>query len=472
MADTDTYDLIVIGSGPGGYVAAIRAAQLGMRVACVEKDNTLGGTCLNVGCIPSKALLDSSHHFREVRHSLGRHGIKIDANSVQLDLPAMMARKDNVVGANTRGIATLFKKNKVDHVVGLGRIASPTSVEVSGKDGTKRMLGTKRVLIATGSAPIALKTIPFDGTRIISSDQAIALPEVPKRLVVIGAGAIGLELGSVWNRLGSEVLVLEFMDRIVPLMDREMTTALHRSLEKQGMKFRLKTGAQSAKVEGNRVKLDWAAADGSEKGTEECDRVLVAIGRRPFTEGLGAKELGVQFDPRGFITVDPHYETSVPGVFAIGDVIGGAMLAHKAEEEGVAAVEIMAGHAGHVNYLAVPNIVYTHPELASVGMTEEEAREKVGEIKVGKFPFTANGRARAMDDVEGSVKVIGDAKTDRLLGVHILGARASDMIAEAAVMIEMAASVEDLARSVHAHPTLPEAVKEAALAADNRPIHI
>src|SRR5688572_25858010 len=457
------FDLIVIGAGPGGYVAAIRAAQLGMRVACVEKDSSLGGTCLNVGCIPSKALLDSSELYYQAKKHFAGHGIK--TGELQLDLKPMMSRKDSVVTGLTRGVAGLFKKNKIESVTGLARLTSPSSVEVNG-----RTLTGKRILIATGSAPIELKSIPFDGKNVISSTEALALSEVPRKMIVVGAGAIGLELGSVWSRLGSEVVVVEFLDRIAPLMDREMTTQLQRSLERQGMKFRLNTSAEAVKPAGNRMQVTLASGDKRE--TDECDKVLVSIGRRPFTEKLGLAEIGVQIDKRGFVQVNAHFETNVPGIYAIGDVIGGAMLAHKAEEEGVAAIERMAGQGGHVNYLAVPNVIYTHPELASVGLSEDEAKAKVLEIKVGKFPFLANGRAKAMDSTEGLVKVIGDAKTDRLLGMHILGARASDIIAEGAVAVEFAASVEDVARSVHAHPTLPEAIKEAALAVDKRPIHI
>jgi len=464
---SENFDLIVIGAGPGGYVAAIRAAQLGMRVACVEKDDSLGGTCLNVGCIPSKALLDSSELYAQAKTHFSHHGIK--TNGVSLDLTAMMARKDGVVSHLTRGVAGLFKKNKIQHVVGTGRISGVGAVEVTDDKGGKQTITAPKILIATGSAPVELKALPFDGKHIVSSTEAIAFTEVPKKLLVIGAGAIGLELGSVWNRLGSEVVVIEFMDRILPLMDKEMTTALQRSLEKQGLKFRLKTGAQGAVVKGNQVELTWKS--GEETQVETADKVLVAIGRRPFTESLGLREIGVAMDQRGFVTVNGHFETNVPGIYAIGDVIGGAMLAHKAEEEGVACAEMIAGKAGHVNYLAVPNVVYTFPELASVGMTEDEAKQKVGEVRVGKFPFTANGRARAMDATEGLVKIVGDAKTDRLLGMHILGARASDMIAEGAVAIEFASSCEDIARSVHAHPTLPEAVKEAALAVEKRAIH-
>jgi dihydrolipoamide dehydrogenase len=461
------FDLIVIGAGPGGYVAAIRAAQLGMRVACVEKDDSLGGTCLNVGCIPSKALLDSSELYDQAKTHFPHHGIK--ATGVSLDLTAMMARKDGVVTHLTRGVAGLFKKNKIQSVTGTGRVAGAGSVEVTADDGGKQTLKADRILIATGSAPIELKSLPFDGKHIVSSTEAIAFTEVPKKLLVVGAGAIGLELGSVWSRLGSEVVVIEFLDRILPLMDAEMTRALQRSLEKQGLTFRLNTAAQGAKIENGRVKLTWKSGENTE--VEECDKVLVAIGRRPFTESLGLREAGVAMDARGFVTVNGHFETNVPGIYAIGDVIAGPMLAHKAEEEGVACAEFMAGKAGHVNYLAVPNVVYTFPELASVGLTEEEAKTKHGDIRVGKFPFTANGRARAMDATEGMVKIVGDAKTDRLLGMHILGARASDIIAEGAVAIEFASSCEDIARSVHAHPTLPEAIKEAALAVEKRAIH-
>lgn len=461
-----SFDLIVIGAGPGGYVAAIRAAQLGMRVACVEKDAALGGTCLNVGCIPSKALLDSSELFHEAKNGFAHHGIQ--ASGIGIDIPAMMSRKDGVVQTLTRGVAGLFRKNRVEHLRGTARLTGPGSVEIK-NDGGTTTLTAKNILIATGSAPIALPAMPFDGKYFVDSTGALAFAEIPKRLIVIGAGAIGLELGSVWSRLGAEVLVIEFLDRILPLMDREMTTLLHRMLEKQGLTFRLSTSAETARMEDGRVKLTWRS--GEQSGTEEADKVLIAVGRRPYTEGLGLEEAGVKLDRRGFVIADENFKTSVPGIRAIGDVIGGMMLAHKAEEEGIAAVELIAGKAGHVNYRAVPNVVYTFPELASVGLTEEQAKAQ-GPIKVGKFPFTANGRARAMDHAEGMVKVIGDEKTDRLLGMHILGPRASDIITEGAVAIEFAASVEDVARSVHAHPTLPEAIKESALAAEKMAIHI
>jgi dihydrolipoamide dehydrogenase len=460
MADTE-FDLIVIGAGPGGYVAAIRAAQLGMKTACVEREY-LGGTCLNVGCIPSKAMLDSSHHYYDAKHHYAHRGIKVQGVSV--DLPAMMAFKDDVVKKMTGGVSFLFAKNKIEHLKGSGRIVAPATVEVGGQ-----RYKSKRILIATGSAPIELPNLKFDGKKILSSTEALALTQIPKRLIVVGGGYIGLELGSVWSRLGAEVLVLEFLDGILPPSDREMAGALQRLLEKQGLKFRFKTTAQSAQIAGDKVRL--TAESGDETFIEEADAVLVCVGRKPVTDGLGLAEAGVAMDSRGFITVDPHFATSVRGIWAIGDCVGGIMLAHKAEEEGIAAVELMAGKGGHVNYAACPAVVYTHPELASVGLTQEQAA-KNGPIKIGKFPFTANGRARGMDETDGFVKVIGNAKTDRLLGVHILGAHASDVISEAVMAMEFAASVEDVARAFHAHPTLPEALKEAALAADKRAIHI
>jgi dihydrolipoamide dehydrogenase len=438
-----------------------------MKTACVERYPALGGTCLNVGCIPSKALLDSSEHFAHARHGLGAHGIRVAA--VELDLPAMMARKDKVVGDLTRGVEALFRKNKVTRKTGVGRLVSASEVEVAGEPGTER-LATRRVLIATGSKPIALPGIPYDGRRIVHSTDALALPEVPKRLIVIGAGAIGLELGSVWLRLGSEVLVLEAMDRIVPGMDRKSGDLLRRVLEKQGMRFVFGAMAREARIAGSGVRL--RVAEGEKTREEECDVLLVAVGRRPYTEGLGARELGVQMDERGRIVVDREYRTSVPGVHAIGDVIPGPMLAHKAEEEGIAAVERMAGQPGHVAYECIPNVVYTWPELASVGISEEQARERGIDVAVGIFPFRANGRALAMEERDGQVKIIADARTDRILGAHLLGPRASDLVAELATAMELGASAEDVARSVHAHPTLPEAVKEAALAVAKRAIHI
>ncbi len=469
MADNTTYDLIVIGAGPGGYVAAIRAAQLGLKTACIDREY-IGGTCLNVGCIPSKALLDSSERYAAIAHGLEKHGIKV--TGLTLDLPAMMNRKADVVKQLTTGVAGLFKKNKVDSFKGTGKITSPTAVEVTSADGTKQTLAAKRILIATGSAPIQIPSLPFDGKNILSSTEALTLTEVPKKLIIIGAGYIGVEMGSVWNRLGSEVLLVEFLDRALPNMDKEMATQLQRQLEKQGLKFKFDTAAQSAKIEGSKVKLSWKSKDGKETGVEECDKIMVAVGRRPVTDGLGLKEAGVTVDAKGFVPVDKYFQTNVAGIYAIGDVIGGLMLAHKAEEEGIAAVEIMAGKPGHVDYHTVPGVVYTHPELAQVGYTEDEAVKAGHTIKIGKFPFLANGRAKGMDETAGMVKIIADTKTDRVLGVHILGAHASDMIAEAVVAMEFKATAEDIARSNHAHPTLPEAIKEAAMAVDKRQIHI
>jgi dihydrolipoamide dehydrogenase len=463
-----TFDLVVIGAGPGGYTTAIRAAQLGMSVACIEKDATLGGTCLNVGCIPSKALLDSSELYHQALHGLAVHGVK--AAGVTLDLPAMMQRKDKVVGGLTQGIVGLFKKNKVTSLRGRARIVAPGRVAVAGADG-EQTVEAARILIATGSEATPLRDLPFDGERIVSSTEALMLPAVPKRLLVVGAGAVGLELGSVWRRLGAEVTVAEFLPQIVPAFDQSMARLLQRALEKQGLVFRLQTGATGAArtADGVRVTL---AAKGSETSTLDVDVVLVAVGRRAFTEGLGAREAGVAFDERGRIVVNDRFETSVPGIFAIGDCIPGPMLAHKAEEDGVAAVEMMAGQSPHVDYDRVPNVVYTFPELASVGIGEDEAKRRGLAVRVGTFPFTANARARALGETEGQAKIVADAATDRVLGVAILGPRASDMIAEATIAMEFSASSEDIARTVHAHPTLPEAVKEAALAVAKRTINI
>jgi dihydrolipoamide dehydrogenase len=465
MPESD-YDLIVIGAGPGGYIAAIRAAQLGMRVACVEKDPTLGGTCLNVGCIPSKALLDSSERYFALAHQLPAHGIV--AGDVRLDLAKMLARKDTVVKTMTRGIEGLFKKHTITWARGAGRIVAAGQVEVRGAE--VKALSARHILIATGSAPIELKATPFDGTRIVSSTEALALAAVPRRMIVIGAGAVGLELGSVWSRLGSEVLVVEMLNRIVPGMDAKMGKLLQRALEKQGLRFKLETTVTRAvtSAEGVTVTL----ASGAGQSEERCDVLLVAVGRRPYTDGLGLDEIGVNRDERGRIIVDQHFATSVPGIFAIGDVIAGAMLAHKAEEEGVAAVETIAGLPGHVTYEAIPNVVYTNPEFASVGFSEEDCAQRGLQVRIGSFPFAANGRARGMGEIEGQVKVIADAASDRVLGVHIVGAHASDVIAEAALGIEFGASAEDIGRTVHAHPTLPEALKEAALAVDGRPLNI
>lgn len=463
----ESFDLVVIGAGPGGYVAAIRAAQLGMRVACVDKYPTLGGTCLNIGCIPSKALLESSERYWQATRGLAAHGVQV--SGVTLDLATMMARKDKVVRAGTQGLVTLFKRNQIERVRGAAHFVSPREVVVEGEEGA-RTLTAARVLIATGSEPMPLPGLPFDGERVVSSTEALALARVPGRMLVVGAGAVGLELGSVWSRLGARVTVVEFLDRIVPMMDRQMGTQLQRALAKQGLDFRLETAATGVvrAEDGVRVTLE----SKGQTSEETADVVLVAIGRRPYSEGLGAGEIGVVFDERGRVRVDAHYQTSVPGVFAIGDVIAGPMLAHKAEDEGVAVAERMAGQAGHVNYDAIPNVVYTWPELASVGLSEEEAAQRGIEVAIGSCPFLANARARCMNETEGSVKILADAGTDRILGVHILGPRAADLIAEAAVAMEFHASAEDIARSAHAHPTLPEAVKEAALAVARRAINI
>lgn len=461
------FDLVVIGSGPGGYVAAIRAAQLGMKVACVEKYPALGGTCLNVGCIPSKALLDSSEHYDLARHGFAQHGIRA---TVELDLPAMMKRKDGVVSDLTRGIEGLFRKHGIARVTGTGRIAGAGTVEVAG-GGARETLATRRILVATGSKPAGLPGIAFDGRRIVNSTEALSLPEVPGKLVVIGAGAIGLELGSVWRRLGSEVTVLEAMDRITPGMDEGGAKLLQRALSRQGMRFRLGVTARGARVEGDLVHVAFAPVAGGETETAACDVLLVAVGRRPYTAGLGLEEAGVRTDARGCIEVDGQWRTNVEGIWAIGDVIAGPMLAHKAEEEGVACVERMNGIAGHVAYGCIPNVVYTWPEFASVGLSPEQAREAGRDVAVGTFPFLANGRARAMGERDGQVTIVADAKTDRVLGAHIVGPRASDLVAEMVLAIELGASAEDVARTVHAHPTLPEAVKEAALAVARRAIH-
>ena len=464
----NSFDLIVIGAGPGGYVCAIRAAQLGMKVACVEREY-LGGTCLNVGCIPSKAMLDSSERYRSVQHQLAKHGINV--GDVKLDLTKMMARKSDVVKALTGGVGLLFKKNKIEHLKGLGTFTKPGTVAVKSADGKTTEYTGKNIVIATGSAPSAVPALPFDQTNILSSTEALALEAVPEKFLIVGGGYIGVEMASIWSRLGSHVTVVEFLDGILPPTDREMANALQRLLEKQGITFKFKTAAQGAKVENGKIKVAWKAREGNETGEEIADKVLVSVGRRPVTDGLGLDAIGVPVDAKGFIAADTHFQTKTPGVYAIGDVIGGIMLAHKAEEEGVAVAEILAGKPGHVNYKNCPAVVYTHPELASVGDTEEYLKSKNIEYKVGKFNMTANGRARGMDETEGFIKVLADKKTDRILGVHILAAHASDIIGEAVTAMEFHASAEDLARTFHAHPTLPEALKEAALAVDKMAIH-
>jgi len=465
VAEAERYDLAVIGAGPGGYVAAIRASQLGMRVVCVDREAALGGTCLRIGCIPSKALLDSSELFWQARTRLAAHGVSV--GEVSLDLLAMMRRKEQVVHGLTTGVATLFKKNRITPRQGRARITAPGLVAIEGPDAGTVL--ASRILVATGSEPATLPGFELDGARIVSSEEALSFDAVPARLLVIGAGAIGLELGSVWARLGSEVRVVEVADRIVPGMDRDLTRALQSALEKQGLTFRLSTQARKAVVKDAAVEV--TIETGGAAVTESFDRVLVAIGRRPVTAGLGLDALGVTLDPKGHVRVDERFETSVPGIHAIGDVIGGPMLAHKAEEEGIACVERIAGQAGHVNYEAIPSVVYTWPELAGVGKTEEDCRAQGLEVTTGTSRFAANGRARAMGERDGLVKVVADARSDRVLGLHILGPHASELIAEAALAIEFGASAEDIARTSHAHPTLAEAVREAALAVAKRSIH-
>ena len=468
MSDTH-FDLIIIGAGPGGYVAAIRAAQLGLKVACIDKRGTLGGTCLNVGCIPSKALLHSSEKYEEAKNHLAEHGVKV--GKVELDLKTLMKRKDKVVDDLTKGIAFLFKKNKVTGITGAARIAKAGEIEVD-SDGKKTVYTADNILIATGSEVAPLPGVDIDEDRIVSSTGALSLDKVPKHLVVVGGGYIGLEMGSVWRRLGSKVTVVEFLDAIVPNMDSEVGIALHKLLEKQGMKFRLGTKVTGAKKTKTQVTLTVEPAKGGDAEDIKCDVVLVSIGRRPFTDGLGLEEAGVEMDDRGVIQVDDHYKTSVDGIYAIGDVIPGAMLAHKAEEEGIACVERLAGQAPHVNYDAIPSVVYTWPEAASVGRTEEQLKEDGVDYRKGAFPFLANSRARANGDTDGFVKILADAATDEVLGVHIIGPDAGTMIAELALAMEFGASSEDIARTCHAHPTLSEAVKEAALAVEGAPIHI
>jgi len=461
----ESFDVIIIGAGPGGYVCAIRAAQLGLKVACVEKRATLGGTCLNIGCIPSKAMLQSSEHFEEATHKLAEHGVLV--GGVTLDLARMQARKGEVVSANVKGVEFLFRKNKVTWLKGAARIVAPGQVEVAGE-----RYEAKHIVIATGSESTPLPGVEVDESRIVTSTGALELAAVPKRLVVIGGGIIGLELGSVWHRLGAEVTVIEYLDRLIPGMDGEIAKLLERVLIKQGLKFKLKSKVTGATLGAGGVSLTVEPAAGGPTETLEADVVLLAIGRRPHTEGLGLAEIGVALDARGRIRTDAHFATNIPGIRAIGDVIAGAMLAHKAEDEGVALAEILAGQAGHVNYGAIPGVIYTWPEVAAVGATEEELKAAGTAYKIGKFPFTANGRARAMGDVDGFVKILADAKSDKVLGAHILGPDAGTLIAELALAIEFGASAEDVARTCHAHPTLNEAVKEAALAADGRALHI
>ena len=466
-----TYDLIVIGTGPGGYVCAIRAAQLGLKVAVVEKRATFGGTCLNIGCIPSKALLHASEAYDEARHGFAAMGIEVEP---RLDLARMLAFKDEGVKGNVDGVAYLLKKNKIDTFHGSGTVLGPGKVGVTLASGDKQRLEGKSIVIATGSDSARLPSVTIDERTVVSSTGALTLAKVPKRMLVIGAGVIGLELGSVWRRLGSEVLVVEFLDRILPGTDAEVARSLQRILAKQGMSFKLasKVTGIARTATGHKVAVEPASGDGADGMVVEADVVLVAIGRVPFTEGLGLEAVGVALDARKRIVVDTHFQTNVAGIYAIGDVIAGPMLAHKAEDEGVALAEILAGQAGHVNYDVIPNVIYTFPEVATVGKSEEDLKAAGVEYKVGKFPMTANGRAKVNKTTEGFIKILADAKTDRILGVHMIAAQASEMIAEAAVIMEFGGSAEDLARTCHAHPTLTEAVKEAAMAVAKRTIHM
>ncbi len=464
-----SYDLVVIGSGPGGYVCAIRAAQLGLKTAIVEKKPTFGGTCLNIGCIPSKALLHASEMFDEAGHGFEALGIKIGAP--KLDLPVMMKHKQDTVDANVQGVAFLLKKNKVDSFIGTGSIAAPGKVLVTKADGSTETIETKNIVIATGSDSAPLPGVAIDEKTVVTSTGALELNKVPAKLLVIGAGVIGLELGSVWSRLGAEVTVVEYLDRILPGMDNEVAKQFQRILSKQGFTFHLSSKVTKVETGKSGSKVTVEPSAGGEAKTLEADIVLVAIGRRPYTEGLGLEALGVSLE-RGRIVIDDHFKSSVSGLYAIGDVVRGPMLAHKAEDEGVAVAEIIAGHAGHVNYGVIPGVVYTQPEIATIGQTEEELKAGNIAYTVGKFPFTANGRARAMRSTDGFVKILADAATDRVLGCHIIGKGAGDLIHEVAVLMEFGGSSEDLARTCHAHPTMSEAVKEAALGVEKRSIHI
>jgi dihydrolipoamide dehydrogenase len=464
-----SYDLVVIGTGPGGYVCAIRAAQLGMKVAVVEKSPTLGGTCLNIGCMPSKALLHASEMFEEAAHSFAKMGVSVPPP--KLDLPQMMVFKQQGIDGNVKGVEFLMKKNKIDVIHGKGKILGTGKVEVS-SDGKTQIVETRNIVIASGSDVAKLKGIEIDEKRIVSSTGALSLDKVPGKLLIVGAGVIGLELGSVWHRLGSDVTVVEFLDRILPGMDGEIARQFQRILEKQGFKFKLGAKVVGVDTSGKTLAAKIEPAAGGAQETLDADVVLVCIGRVPYTDGLGLKEAGVAIDNRGRVQIDAHFATSVKGVYAIGDVVAGPMLAHKAEDEGVAVAEILAGQAGHVNYDVIPGVVYTTPEVSAVGKTEEELKQAGVAYTVGKFPFTANGRSKVNQTTDGFVKILADAKTDRVLGVHIIGIEAGEMIHEAAVLMEFGGSAEDLARTCHAHPTRSEAIKEAALAVGKRAIHM
>jgi len=460
-----SYDLVVIGSGPAGYVCAIRAAQLGLKTAVIEKDKTFGGTCLNVGCIPSKALLHASHLFEEAGHDFA--GMGIGVSKPKLDLKQMIAFKQEGVDGNVKGVDFLFKKNKIDTIKGTGKIVAAGKIDVAGKT-----IEAKNIVIATGSDVTRLKGIEIDEKRVVSSTGALSLDKVPGKLLVVGAGVIGLELGSVWRRLGAEVQVVEFLDRILPGMDGEIAKQFQRILEKQGMSFKLGSKVTGIDAKGKTLKASVEPAAGGKAESIEADVVLVAIGRVPYTQGLGLQEAGVEMDERGRVKIDDHFQTNVKGIYAIGDVVRGAMLAHKGEDEGVAVAELIAGKAGHVNYDAIPNVIYTYPEVASVGKTEEELKQAGIAYRVGKFPFTANGRAKVNRTTDGFVKILADEKTDKVLGAHVIGPDAGTMITEITIAMEFSGSAEDVARTCHPHPTLSEAVKEAALAVDKRAIHM
>lgn len=463
----ESYDLVVIGAGPGGYTGAIRAAQLGFKVAVIEKDKTLGGTCLNVGCIPSKALLQSSELFHEAQHEFNSHGIMLE--SVKLDLAAMMARKNKIVGELTGGIEYLFKKNKITGIKGKGQILNANTVEVTDANGTKVQIQAKNIMIATGSIPIELPFLKFDEKKILSSTGALELDYVPKEMLVVGGGVIGLEMGSVWARLGSKVTVIEYADKICGMMDQDCITVLQRSMKKNlGMNFLTSTKVTASRSVGGRVELDYESVTDGKKASIQGDVVLVSTGRKPFTDGLGLENVQIEKDERGRIKINDHYQTNVANIFAVGDVTFGPMLAHKAEEEGVAVAEILGTGHGHVNYKTVPSVIYTHPEVSSVGMTEVEAKNAGIEVAVGKFPFSANARAKARGATEGFVKIIADKATDRIIGGHIVGAGSSEMLGEIVVAMEFGGSSEDLARSFHSHPTMSEVIREAALAVDKR----
>lgn len=459
------FDVVFIGSGPGGYVGAIRAAQLGLKTAVIEKDKNYGGTCLNVGCIPSKALLESSEVYYSAQHHYSQHGVELP--QVKLDLTKMLARKDKIVKDSTNGISFLFKKNKVETFRGTGKIVSANKIEVSGETGTQ-VLETKNIVIATGSAPTELPFLKFNEKNILSNAGALALTEVPKDFIVVGGGVIGLELGSVWMKLGANVTVIEYADKLAASMDQQTIAVLQKTLTKQGMKFMLSTKVTGHNIKGDKVEVTYESLKDGKLGSIQGDKVLVCTGRKPYTENLGLNEVGIKIDKAGRIEVDQNWQSNIAGIYAIGDVIAGPMLAHKAEEEGVAVAEILAGHHGHVNYNTVPGVIYTHPEVASVGLTEEQCKSQGLNVRIGSFPFLANGRARALGETDGFVKIIADAHSDKILGGHIVGPRASELLGEIVVAMEFGGSSEDLARSFHAHPTLNEVVREAALAVDKR----